>query len=260
MTYWIFRLKTNLFLLYPLLLFFIILMLNNPCSAQEHAQQFLSALETYKTEDYAGAAKALEAIAHSGVRNGQLYYNIGNAYLKSNDVGHAILWYERALNLMPHDPDLRFNYSYARSLTKDFQETSASPLMHILFFWKYQLSSNIIIKLALLFNFLFWALALLWRTTRRRGWYYSALIILLPTIIFALTAGFNYYEVAYKTQAIVLPDKVAVRSGLKPTSTELFQLHAGAKVTIVRQMQEHVQIQFSEDKIGWVDRQVVDRI
>lgn len=243
-----------------ILLFFAIVLPSLPCPAQEHARQFLSAVEAYKTEDYAGAAQILTAIAESGVHNGQLYYDIGNAYLKNNDMGRAILWYERALNLLPHDPDLRFNYNYARSLTKDVQESSAAPLMHILFFWKYQLSAGAIIKLALIFNLLFWSLTLFWRITRRRSLYYAALTALLPATIFILTAAFNYYEAAHHTQAIVLPEKVAVRSGLKPTSTELFQLHAGAKVTIVRQMQDHVQIQFSEDKIGWVEGQAVGRI
>lgn len=243
-----------------ILLFFALVLPGLPCTAQEHARQFLSAMEAYKAEDYAGAARTLTAIADSGVHNGQLYYNIGNAYLKNNDVGHAILWYERALTLLPHDPDLRFNYQYARSLTKDVQESGTAPLMRILFFWQYQLSASTIIKLALVFNLIFWSLAILRRITRRRSLHYASLSALLLATIFILTAAFNYYEAVHHTQAIVLPEKVAVRSGLKPTSTELFPLHAGAKVTIVRQMRDHVQIQFSEDKIGWVERQAVGRI
>jgi len=231
-----------------------------PCPAQEHARQFLTAMEAYKAGDYAGAVNGLEAIAVSGIKNGQLYYDIGNAHLKNNDLGRAILWYERALILLPNDPDLRFNYDYARSLTKDAQDETTNPLVHILFFWKYQLSTRTVIVLALAFNLVFWGLATAQRLTRRRGLRHAALAALLPATVLIFTAAYNYYESAHPTQAIVLPDKIAVRSGLEPTSTELFELHAGAKVKVVKAMNHHVQIRFSEDKIGWIESGAVGRI
>jgi tetratricopeptide (TPR) repeat protein len=230
------------------------------CPAQEHGRQFLAAMEAYKTGDYAEAVKNLEAIAAAGVRNGQLYYNLGNAHLKNNDLGRAILWYERALTLIPNDPDLRFNYEYARSLTKDLQEGGPSPLTRILFFWAYELSARTIIGLALACNLIFWGLAIAWRLTRRRGLRHAVLAALVPTVIFVLTAAYNYFEAAHHTQAIILPPTIAVRSGLETTSTALFELHAGAKVKIVRQMQHHIQIRFSEDKIGWIPSTAVGRI
>jgi tetratricopeptide (TPR) repeat protein len=231
-----------------------------PCPAQEHARQFLAAMEAYKAEDYPGAVKRLEAIASSGIQNGELYYDIGNAHLKNNDLGRAILWYERALTLLPNDPDLRFNYEYARSLTKDAQDENGTPLVRILFFWKYELSAGTVIVLALGFNLLFWGLATTWRLTRRRGVRYAALATLVPAAVLILTAAFNYYESAHPNRAIILPDKIAVRSGLEPSSTELFELHAGARVRIVRTMKGHVQIRFSEDKIGWIENEAVGRI
>jgi tetratricopeptide (TPR) repeat protein len=229
------------------------------CPAQEHGRQFLAAMEAYKTGDYAAAVKGLEAIA-AGVRNGRLYYNLGNAHLKNNDLGRAILWYERARTLIPDDPDLRFNYEYARSLTKDLQEGGPSPLTRILFFWAYELSPRTIIVLALACNLIFWGLAIAWRLTRRRGLRHALLAVMVPTLVFVLTAAYNYFEAARHTRAVVLPPTVAVRSGLEPTSTELFKLHAGARVKVVRQMQDHVQIRFSEDKIGWIPRTAVGRI
>jgi tetratricopeptide (TPR) repeat protein len=244
------------------LLLSIVTILATPlwCPAQEHGRQFLAAMEAYKTGDYTAAVKDLEAIAAAGVRNGQLYYDLGNAHLKNNDLGRAILWYERALTLIPNDPDLRFNYDYARSLTKDAQEEGPPPLTRILFFWEYELSARTIIALALACNLIFWGLAIAWRLTRRRGLRHALLAALVPTVVFVLTAAYNYFEAARRAQAIVLPPAIAVRSGLEPTSTELFELHAGAKVKVVRQMQNHVQIRFSEDKIGWIPSSDVGRI
>ncbi len=231
-----------------------------PCQAQEKARQFIAAMEAYQQQDYQTTIDGLEAIAHSGVVNGQLFYNLGNAYLKHEDLGRAILWYERALALRPGDPDLKFNYDYARSLTQDAEEADAAPLVRIFFFWKYALSARTIIVLAMGFNLIFWCLALTWRLTRRRGVRHAALAALVPALVFILTAGVNYYLAAHPNQAVVLPEEIAVRSGLDETSTELFVLHAGAKVAVVKQMPGHAQIRFSKDKIGWIARDAIGLI
>lgn len=228
-----------------------------PCAASEQARQFLAGLEAYKNGDYPGAVEKLRAIARSGVVNGQLFYNLGNACLKNNELGPAILWYERALRLIPGDPDLRFNLDYARSLTKDASEETVSPLVRIFFFWKYQLTPRTTKLAAIGCNLLFWLLLGAWRLTRRRGLARAAMVAALPAMIFVLTAAVNYYEISQRRQAIVLPDQVAVRAGLEEGTTELFQLHAGAKVTVVKELRDHFQIRFSTDKIGWIKKEMV---
>lgn len=231
-----------------------------PCMAQEPARLFISAIEAYKSEDYAAAVAGLEEIAQGGVRNGQLFYNLGNAHLKNNDLGRAILWYERALQLIPNDPDLNFNMTYARSLTQDAAEEDTSALIRIFFFWKFQLSNLTIMMGAMAGNLLFWCLAAGYRITRRRNLRRAMLIVMVPAAVFMLTAAYNAYESAHRSQGIVLAEQIPVRSGLEPTSTELFILHAGAKVKVVKKIDAHFQIQFTKDKIGWVAKEQVGLI
>lgn len=225
-----------------------------PCAAQQEARQFIAALEAYKAGDYPAAVAGLEAIAQNGVRNGALYYNLGNAHLKNGDLGRAILWYERSAKLIPGDPDLMFNLDYARSLSKDAADEGALPLVRIFFFWNYQLSARTIAVLAVGGNLLFWCLALAWRITGRRMLRRAAIVVLIPSIVFVMTAGFNFYTGAGSRQGIILPDRVSIRSGWEQTSTELFVLHAGAKVQVVKAATDHLLIRFSKDKIGWVQR------
>lgn len=228
-----------------------------PCWADANDHLFLSALESYKKGDYPAAVAGFSAIAETGVRNGKLYYNLGNAYLKNHDLGRAILWYERAHKMLPGDPDLKFNLAYARSLAKDAPEEMISPLMRIFFFWKYQLSHRAVVLLAIGLNLFFWIALMVWRLTHRRGLCRLALVLVFPALVFVLTACHNYYETAYRQSAVVLPEEVSVRSGLEETSTELFKLHAGAEVRLVRTLDDHCQIRFSREKIGWVSRQDV---
>lgn len=230
------------------------------CQAQDNARRFITALEAYKAQKFDTAVSEFEQIARSGVRNGELYYNLGNAHLKNNNLGQAILWYERALKLLPNDPDLRFNADYARSLTRDAAEDDSTSLVRIFFFWKYKLSNRAIIILSLTLNTLFWCLMLAKRLGGIRSLRYAAMAIALPALILILTAGFNYYENTHQKIGIVLKDRVEVRSGLNDTSTELFVLHAGARVKVVKNKEEHLQIRFSSDKIGWIHKSAMGYI
>jgi tetratricopeptide (TPR) repeat protein len=231
-----------------------------PCHAQDNARRFVGAMKAYHAQDYTTAIANLEPIAESGVQSGELFYNLGNAHLKNNDLGRAILWYERALKLLPNDPDLRFNYDYARSLTLDAVEQDTVSIERILFFWKYELSGRTIVFAAIGANLIFWCMLLAYRLTGRRGLRYAAAAAVIPAILFILTAVFNYFESAHQRQAIVLAVQAPVRSGLESTSTQLFILHAGAKVQVVKEMKGHTQIRFSEDKMGWVENAMIGLI
>ncbi len=235
----------------------LLLGLFSPARASDQARPFLSGLEAYKAGDYAQAIDRFNTIARSGVVNAQLYYNLGNAYLKNNELGPAILWYERALALGSGDPDLIFNLEYARSLTKDVAEEQASPLVRIFFFWNYQLTAGTIKAAAIALNLLVWLLAGGWLFTRRRGLARAALLAAIPALVLTLTALFNYFMAARFQPAIVLAEQVHVRAGLEDRATELFILHAGAKVRVVKERADHYQIRFSADKLGWVPKNQV---
>src|SRR5215468_6877297 len=75
---------------------------------------FFRANHLYADGRYADAAAEYEHVLESGVASANLYFNLGNAYLKAGDVGRAVLAYERARRLAPGDPDVRANLAFAR--------------------------------------------------------------------------------------------------------------------------------------------------
>ena len=80
------------------------------CAAYE-AGQWEEALEMYKL------------IEEEQLQSADLFYNIGNAYFKSGDNTHAILYYEKALKLDPGHEDAANNLSIASQYTLDKIET-----------------------------------------------------------------------------------------------------------------------------------------
>ena len=75
---------------------------------------FSDANQLYSDGNYAEAAKAYEEII-TEQPNSEVYYNLGNAYFKQNELAKAILAYERCLRLDPRNKDAKYNLAFAQS-------------------------------------------------------------------------------------------------------------------------------------------------
>ena len=71
----------------------------------------------YIQGDYLTAIGIYESIIENQGVNATLYMNLGNCWLKRDEVAKAILNYERAYLIDPSDPDIRFNLELARTKT-----------------------------------------------------------------------------------------------------------------------------------------------
>jgi tetratricopeptide (TPR) repeat protein len=230
----------------------VVIFLAAPAYADTLTRAFLDGVNSYNSANYATAITEFSKIAAAGVSNGKLFYNLGNAYLKNGDLGHAILWYERALKLMPTDPDLKFNHEYALTQVKDEMEDSRGPIFKVLFFWKHLLSVPTVQWTALIFNVMFWLILALQAVGRKNILRLPSYAILVVTLVFTFTALYNHYAFKFQKPAVILSDKVSVRSGLTEDSTQLFVLHAGTKIKIDKENRDFYRIYFSDGKIGWL--------
>ncbi|MEI6863042.1 MAG: tetratricopeptide repeat protein, partial [Candidatus Omnitrophota bacterium] len=82
----------------------------------------------YEKKDYAKAMQNYRAALEMGIESGNLYYNMGNAYLKMGKVGYAVLFYEKAMRLIPQDGDLKSNMVYARAFSSGSAAAEPSGL------------------------------------------------------------------------------------------------------------------------------------
>ena len=109
----------------------------------------------------------------------------------------------------------------------------------------------------MILNLLFWLILALQALKRKRGLQLPRYVVLVLAVVFTLTAFYNYYTSNYVKHAVILADKISVRSGLTQDSTELFVLHAGSKVKIDKDNKDFYRIYFSEGKIGWLSKSEV---
>jgi len=231
---------------------------DQPTGQTEINRAFINGIASYQAGDYKTAIVQFGHIADSGVRNGKLFYNLGNAYFKHDDLGRAILWYERAAAMLPEDPDLKFNLEYARSMTKDDSEIEPGlSILQIFFFWKHLLNAPLIKLGGIFFSTVFWIGLIL---QRLRFKFISRWLLFLTAVIstiFILTSLYTFYQDAYAKGGIIIQPEVSVRSGLSDEATVLFTLHAGTRVGIDMQKGAYFRITFTSDKTGWIKKDMV---
>lgn len=77
----------------------------------------LSATDSAEAKDrFSLAAEKYQLLVNSGIHNSRLYLNLGNAYLQSGKLGHAIANYERGRQLDPDNRQLSENLDFVNSL------------------------------------------------------------------------------------------------------------------------------------------------
>ncbi len=222
-------------------------------AAGNQERTLLRGIDAFTNQRFEEAVHAFHHLTQAGIRNGYLFYNLGNAYLKHEQLGPAIYWYERALPFLPTQADLRFNLDYARSLCVD-DKPETGGWYRVLFFWEHLLASQTIQYLCIGLNLLV-CLGLGIRLIRPSQTMtlltLGAMLILITLLPSAIRQTLGP---VIAPRAIVLPETALVRSGRSPKATTLFQLHAGTSVRVEEQRQDYVKIRFRPAMFGWMAR------
>lgn len=220
----------------------------------------------YEKEAFAEAVVVYEdIIANKGV-SADIYYNLGNCYYKLDDVARAILNYERALLLDQGDEDIRANLALARGKTID-KVTSASEMFFITW-WKGLANSFSVDEWAVIgiSSFVLMLIGILVymfipSLIARKIGVYGAMTLLFVTIVANVAAMHQRYSITHRDMAIVISPVVSVKSSPSETSTDLFLMHSGSKVTITdKTMKDWVEVKLEEGKIGWIPLESIEII
>lgn len=254
--------KSLVFLCCWLLLMPVGLMAQKNSTSQKNLIE--EANQLYKEGQYSDAAKLYEEELEKG-EAAELYYNLGNSYYKSGEIGLAILNYERALRLTPNFDDARYNLKIAQSKVVDnvnmtstfFVKRIANSLIESFSSNQWGVVSFIcfIVMLTLFFVFAF--------SKTRNGRKYSFFTMLFFGIFFILTfvfSGIRKEQFVNHKEAIVLNGAVTAKSSPDKSGTDIFQLHEGTKVTVKSTLGDWTEISLDNGAVGWVEESTIARI
>ena len=237
-------------------------------SAQETSavELMAGANERYERREYAEAAQQYEALIARGYGDASVYFNLGNAYLESGDLGRAILSYLRARELAPRDSDIRTNLDLARSMTVDRVTAERGSLVESVSFFgrRWATPSELGVAALLLWTATGLAIGalLVWRKFRlRRAIRALAAILTLVTLASFLLLLSMVLANPYDNTGIVTAEAVDVVSGPGPQYSEEFTLYNGAQVRLTGSRHGWWRVALPGGELqGWVPAHAVETV
>ncbi len=226
-------------------------------SAQTPRQLMDRGNEAYKRGDFGKAAECYNAVLASGVESAALYYNLGNACYRLDEMGAAILNYERALRMEPGFRDARQNLELANSKTEDhiapLPEFFLSAWGRAVVGWLSPRGWRLVVLAVLLSLgaavagfFLLRAYA-----ARKRSLFAAAALaaLLLLSIGCAIASSARHNR---HSSAIITQPMVVVKSSPEVSSIDKFILHEGSKVEITETLGNWYRITIADGNKGWL--------
>jgi len=221
--------------------------------------------EAYQEGEYEKALTLYREITASGIESPGLYYNMGNAAFRSNNIGYAILYYEKALKLEPGDEDARHNLIFVSRYCVDAFEQVPELFLRT---WSRALVQSLpektwsilalVIFLILLINILIYLFS--HRLAFKKAGFFIALLSLFLFIVTVFSAMTRHRNIIQPESGIILSPSVVVRSSPSETGTELFILHEGTKVKMKEEVSGWQNIRVIDGREGWIETADFERI
>ena len=219
----------------------------------------------YTAGEYDTALKVYNSALDKGYESADLYYNVANCYYRKGELAASILNYERALKLDPSHEDAKHNLEFAEARTVDNIESLGTVFLVDWWnafvnitsadAWAWVAVSLFVIVLVALSLYIF--VRKMW--VRKLG-FSVAIIALFFTIISLFSANTRYNIETSKSQAIVFPQTVTIKSSPDSSGNDLFILHEGTKVNIKSTLGEWVEISTLDGNSGWMPASAIEVI
>ena len=233
--------------------------------APPSAESMAAANALYEQGLYADALSSYVDLVDRGAWSSELYYNLGNAYFRSGDLGRALLSYKRAAQIDPGDGDIRANLDLVRGRTVDQlgpgDEPRLAPFARAI---RTSITAGGIGSAALvlwtgtiLLSFLFWRIG----PGRARRWVRNTLAVVTPLLALALFALVATSYADDPNAGVVVADEVPLFSGPGESYIRELTLHSGTEVAIVETRNGWLRIAVPGGETqGWAPGDAIDRV
>jgi tetratricopeptide (TPR) repeat protein len=226
---------------------------------------YFAANDRYQEGKYEEAIELYLKIIAEGYESPSLYFNLGNAYFRSNKIGKSRTYYEKALKLDPNNEDVITNLEYLKKILvdkfEDIPELFLKTWIRSLISFRNSDQWALISMISFVFAAFLFSMYLLLRrrSFRKTGFYGGTALLLIAVFAFIFSWKQRNTEVI-PSSAVVIDYLVNVKSTPSNTGTDLFVLHEGAKVWLEDKAGEWQEIKLSDGRKGWLPSSSINSI
>lgn len=227
------------------------------------SDKFERANKFYEDKDYQSAIILYQSIISENLESPAIYFNLGNAYFKSGDLGRAILNYMRAKRIDPGDEDIKQNLEFARQFSRVKMEgVRLNPISSLMLSLvdDYKLSTLAWISSSFFILFL---LFLIFRFGIGFNYPWLKFGIIISFILIGISFGFTTlkYRHDYLTRwAVVIAEESPIYTGASDQSDIELDAAPGLIVEILSETSEFYDVLFENKRRGWIEKDLLEEI
>jgi tetratricopeptide (TPR) repeat protein len=231
-----------------LVLFFV---LTASSFGADTSASFDSANKLYGQGKFPEAAAAYEQMIKSGTVSPAIYFNLGNAYFKSGQLGRAIAALREAENLSPRDPDMRANLQFIRGRV---QGSTASPSRWQQWFAALTINEWAMLTAAVLWVWLALLVAIQFRPALKQSLRTLLWCVGMATLACGVCLSVAWSNDSTKTAIVVAQDAVLHNGPLDEAPTGA-TVHDGAELSVLDTKDGWLQVRVDAQRVGWLKRE-----
>ncbi len=220
--------------------------------------------DAYSKGKYLDAIESYEAALKKG-KSANLYYNLGNAYYRTDNVTRAIINYEKARLLAPGDDDIIHNLEVARSKTIDNIQPGEKIFFKIWYeniktsmgidTWATLSLVSLVVALLLFLVYLFVKNMML----RKVAFYLSVALVIVFILGNVFASQLRDYTTNSKCAVIVSPTATAKKTPTEQGADACI-LHEGTRGDVIDALKGWYEIRLADGTEGWISEKDVEVI
>tara|TARA_B100001250_G_C19774902_1_gene779070 strand:- start:447 stop:1190 length:744 start_codon:yes stop_codon:yes gene_type:complete len=224
--------------------------------SKDFDQNFNEANNYYNNSRYLESIRIYESILIEGFESSNLYYNLGNAYFRQNQIGQSIWSYNKALKMDPRNEDLIKNISIAEARIKD-RVILPDEFYFVKIYGKFK--SRYILKEWLLFGGIVVLLTVVcflileFHIINNLKIVRVAKILMLLTVMVHIVILDKFFDDNDDKIGIIIDNQVKAYSGpFYGDNSILFNINEGTEVMIKQNQKDWTEIILLDGKSAWI--------
>jgi tetratricopeptide (TPR) repeat protein len=231
-----------------------------PAQAQTLEELFDRGNAHFEARRYDSAKVCYAEALATGQESAALYFNLGNAYFRTGDLGRAILYYLRAQRLEPADDDIRANLEFAKRYTSiQMEGVRLNPVSSFFVTIVAPYNLHQLAWLASMCFVLLCVVLIVRYGFGRRGALLRAAITVGVTllVVSSLLTPVKYNADYLTRRGVIVAEECTVRTGPSLSSETELEAVPGLIVEILDETGDFVNVLFENKRRGWIEKDLV---
>jgi len=214
----------------------------------------------YEQKQYDKSIESYKKILDLKIESAELYFNLGNAYFKNGDLGHAILYYMKAKRLAPADQAIRHNLEFAQRFSSlQMEGVELNPVTSFLATLVDTYTLTFLAWTASFFFVLFVIVLIIRfgiginRSVVRVAMVFSLLFVMI-------SSGFTTFKYRYEyltRRAVIIAEQPAVYTGASELSDIELEGAPGLIVEVISESADFYNVLFENKRRGWIKKGLI---